>query len=170
MNSRLFTVFVFLVAGPEIHAQSALQILSFSTVKTGAERTDVYLPLLRNKKVAVITNHTGVIQGVSIVDSLLKLKINVRKVFGPEHGFRGDREAGAKVKSGRDKKTGLPVISLYGIHKKPSKEQLKDIDVLIYDIQDVGVRFYTYISTMTYAMESCAENNKEFIVLDRPNP
>ncbi len=119
---------------------------------------------------AVVTNQTGVLNGVSIVDTLLKLKVNIKKIFGPEHGFRGDTDAGDKVNSSVDKKTGLPVISLYGSNKKPNAKDLAGIDVVIYDIQDLGVRFYTYISTMCYVMEACAENNKEMIVLDRPNP
>jgi len=117
-----------------------------------------------------LTNVTGLVGKTSIVDTLLKLKVKIKKIFGPEHGFRSDSEAGETVKSNKDVKTGLPIISLYGSNKKPTKEQLKDIDVLIYDIQDIGVRFYTYISTMSYAMEACAENGKEFMVLDRPNP
>ena len=106
----------------------------------------------------------------TLVDTLLKLKVKLVKIFGPEHGFRGNTEAGEKVNSQTDAKTGLPIISLYGSNKKPTPEQLKDLDILVYDIQDVGVRFYTYISTMCYAMEACAESNKEFMVLDRPNP
>jgi uncharacterized protein YbbC (DUF1343 family) len=152
------------------HAQESLEIRSFSTVVCGNAQIQEYLPLLANKRVGVITNVTGVIGSTSIVDSLLKLKVNIKKIFGPEHGFRSDTDAGEKVKSGKDKKTGITVISLYGKNKKPTKEQLADLDVVIYDIQDIGVRFYTYISTMCYAMEACAENKKQFIVLDRPNP
>ncbi len=151
-------------------AQIGLTIKSFSSVTCGDQQFDKYLPLLKNKRVAVITNITGVIGNVSIVDTLLKLKVDVKKIFGPEHGFRSDIDAGEKVKSNTDAKTGLPVISLYGANKKPTNEQLADVDLVVYDIQDIGVRFYTYISTMCYAMEACAENNKEFIVLDRPNP
>lgn len=136
----------------------------------GAAQFDQYLPKLKNKRVALLTNVTGLIGKISIVDTLLRLKINIKKIFGPEHGFRSDADAGEAVKSNKDVKTGLPVISLYGSNKKPTKEQLKDIDILIYDIQDIGVRFYTYISTMSYAMEACAEIGKEFMVLDRPNP
>ena len=150
--------------------QNYLSIKNYSTVTLGAQQFEKYLPQLKKKRVGIVTNITGVINSTSIVDTLIKLKVNVKKIFGPEHGFRGNTEAGEKVNSNIDAKTGLPIISLYGSNKKPTKEQLKDIDVLIYDIQDVGVRFYTYISTMCYAMEACAENNKEFIVLDRPNP
>ena len=166
-------------------------------LKTGAERTDLYLKLLKGKNVAIVANQTSVIsriinseaydidthtekvtdtikfskiEYVHIIDSLLSLKINIKKVFSPEHGFRGKAEAGAHVEDGLDSKTGLPILSLHGKNKKPSKEQLKDIDVVVFDIQDVGVRFYTYISTLHYVMEACAENNIPLIVLDRPNP
>ncbi|PBQ34964.1 hypothetical protein CNR22_20505 [Sphingobacteriaceae bacterium] len=151
-------------------AQGPIAIKEYSTVIIGAQQFEAYVPKLKGKKVAVITNLTGLVGKTSIVDTLLKLKVNIKKIFGPEHGFRNDTEAGAQVKNNKDPKTGLTVISLYGANKKPTKEQLKDIDVVIYDIQDIGVRFYTYISTMAYAMEACAENNKEMIVLDRPNP
>lgn len=147
-----------------------IQIKEYGAVTIGAQQFENYLFKLKNKRVAIITNITGVVGPTSIVDTLIKLKVDLKKIFGPEHGFRSDTEAGDKVDSGTDKKTGLPIISLYGSNKKPTKEQLEDIDVLIYDIQDIGVRFYTYISTMCYAMEACAENGKEFIVLDRPNP
>ncbi len=150
--------------------QKYLAVKDYTTVTLGAQQFDAYLPLLKKKRVGIVTNITGVINSTSIVDTLLKLKVNIKKIFGPEHGFRGNIEAGEKVNSNIDAKTGLPIISLYGSNKKPNKEQLKDIDVLIYDIQDVGVRFYTYISTMCYVMEACAENKKECIVLDRPNP
>ena len=119
---------------------------------------------------ALVVNQTAVIGKAQLVDTFLALKINVRKIFAPEHGFRGTAEAGAKIDDIIDKKTGLPVISLYGNHTKPNSEDLADIDIVIYDIQDVGVRFFTYISTLHYVMEACAENNKELIVLDRPNP
>jgi len=139
-------------------------------IKPGAERTDEYLKLLNNRRVAVVANQTSMIGNTHLVDSLLKLGVNIIKVFGPEHGFRGNAGAGEKVKDNTDIKTGLPVISLYGKHKKPTPGDLKDVDVVVFDIQDVGVRFYTYISTMTYVMEACAENGTDFIVLDRPNP
>ncbi|MGB7786889.1 MAG: DUF1343 domain-containing protein [Salinimicrobium sp.] len=141
---------------------------------TGAERTAVYLPLLKNKKVGVVGNQTSIIPmekgNVHLVDSLLKLDIDVRKVFAPEHGFRGTADAGEVVKDGIDTKSRLPVISLYGSNKKPTAEQLKDLDILIFDIQDVGARFYTYISTLHYLMEAAAENDIPLLVFDRPNP
>jgi len=163
---KLLCLFCYLLP---IQAQN-LSIKEYNSVVCGNQQFDVYLPLLKNKRVAVLTNNTGLIGRTSIVDTLLKLNVNIKKIFGPEHGFRGNTEAGEKVNHQKDAKTGLAVISLYGKNKKPSKEQLKDIDVLIYDIQDLGVRFYTYISTLTYAMEACAESKKEMIVLDRPNP
>ncbi len=145
-------------------------VKEFTTVVSGHSQMEKYLPMLQNKRVAVLTNASGKIGHTSLVDTLLSLKVNVKKVFVPEHGFRGDVEAGQPVSSAKDAKTGLPVISLYGKNKKPTPVQMSDIDVLLYDIQDLGVRFYTYISTMSYAMEACAENNKTMIVLDRPNP
>ena len=136
----------------------------------GAERTGEYLPLLAGKRVAVVTNQTGRIGSTHLVDSLLALKVNVVKVFAPEHGFRGDADAGEQVKDGRDARTGLSLVSLYGDNKKPKPDQLNDVDVLLFDIQDVGARFYTYISTLHYAMEAAAEQRKGVVVLDRPNP
>jgi len=140
------------------------------SIIVGAEKTSQYLPLLKDKKVALVVNQTSNIKETHLVDSLLKLDVDIKKVFAPEHGFRGKADAGATVKNGVDEKSGLPIISLYGSNKKPSKDQLSDIDIVIFDIQDVGTRFYTYISTMHYVMEACAENNKSLIVLDRPNP
>ncbi len=151
-------------------SQAPLKVLTEKDISVGAQQFDLYLPKLANKKVAVVTNISGMIGKTSIVDTLLKLKVKIKKIFGPEHGFRGTFDAGQKVKSNVDKKTGLPIISLYGSHKKPTKDDLKGIDVVVYDIQDVGVRFYTFISTMTYVMEACAENNVELVILDRPNP
>lgn len=139
-------------------------------VVCGAERTDEYLPFLKDRNVALIVNHTSLIGNTHLLDSLLAHKTEVVKVFAPEHGFRGDADAGAHVASGVDTKTGIPVVSLYGSKKKPDADDLKNIDIVIFDIQDVGARFYTYISTMSLAMEACAENHVAFLVLDRPNP
>lgn len=163
------TVFLLLISS-FLFAQKPLSIKEYSSVIIGAQQFEAYVPSLKNKSVGIVTNITGVIGSTSIVDTLLQQKVKIKRIFGPEHGFRSLADAGEKVKSHKDTKTGLPVISLYGANKKPTKEQLKHINVLIYDIQDIGVRFYTYISTMCYAMEACAENNVEFIVLDRPNP
>ena len=136
----------------------------------GADRTQLYLPLLKNKNVAIVGNHTSLIKQTHLVDSLLKHNINIVKVFSPEHGFRGKRDAGEKINNEIDKKTGIGIISLYGKNKKPKKSQLKNIDIIIFDIQDVGARFYTYISTMHYVLEAASEENKKVIILDRPNP
>lgn len=140
----------------------------------GADQLEEYLPLLKDKKVGIATNHTGIVGYPNaprhIVDTLLSLGVDLKAIFTPEHGFRGEEDAGSNIKSGKDKKTGLPIISLYGSKKKPEVKDLEGIDIILFDIQDVGARFYTYISTMHYLMEACAENNKTFIVLDRPNP
>ena len=143
--------------------------------KTGADQPEKYLPLLKNKRVGVVTNQTGLItetngKTISIVDFLKEKGINIKKIFVPEHGFRGTADAGEQIKNGIDTKTALPIVSLYGKNKKPTAEQMKDIEVVLFDLQDVGVRFYTYISTLTYVMEAAAENGVEVIVLDRPNP
>ena len=125
---------------------------------------------IKNKNVAVVANQTSIIGNTHLIDTLLCHGVNIRKIFTPEHGFRGDADEGTTINNSIDKKTNLPIISLYGNSKKPTAEQLHDIDILLFDLQDVGTRFYTYISTMTYAMEAAAENNIPFIVLDRPNP
>jgi len=145
-------------------------LLLLANVITGAEQSSQYLPKLQGKSVGLVVNQSSVVYGEHLVDVLLAQKIKVTKIFAPEHGFRGEADAGAHVKNGVDRATGLPIVSLYGKNKKPSKESLKKIDVLIFDIQDVGVRFYTYLSTLHYIMEAGAENNIEVIVLDRPNP
>lgn len=137
---------------------------------TGAERTEVYLPWIKDKNIAVVVNHTSMIGKTHIVDSLLNIGIKIKTIFSPEHGFKGKADAGFLVNNNTDEDTGIKIISLYGSHKKPTKDDLKNISAVIFDIQDVGVRFYTYISTMTYVMEACAENNILFIILDRPNP
>lgn len=147
-----------------------LRFRELDSAKPGNLQTAKYIPLLAGQRVAVLTNASGMVGNTSLVDTLLKLKVNLKKVFVPEHGFRGEADAGVKVQSGKDKKTGLPIVSLYGKNKKPTATQLADIDVVIYDIQDLGVRFYTYISTMSYMMEACARSGKKMIVLDRPNP
>ena len=152
-------------------SQEMLFKVSYDTsIITGAERVDFYLNKLKGKRVAIVANQTSSIKNTHLVDSLLSLGINVKKVFSPEHGFRGNASAGEHVKSSMDVKTGLPLVSLYGTNRKPTAVQLADIDIIIFDIQDVGARFYTYISTMHYIMEACAENKKKVLILDRPNP
>lgn len=139
-------------------------------IVTGAEQMDLYLPKLQGKNIALIVNQTSMVGNTHLVDTLLSSGILVKKVFAPEHGFRGEADAGETIKSATDQKTGLPIVSLYGKNKKPTTAQLEDIDIVLFDIQDVGARFYTYISTMHYAMEACAENGKKMLILDRPNP
>lgn len=136
----------------------------------GANQLENYLPLLRNKQIAIVANQTSLINRSHLVDSLLACGVSIVKVFAPEHGFRGESDAGALINDEIDVKTGLPIHSLYGKNKKPSAEALNNIDLIVFDIQDVGARFYTYISTLHYVMEACAENNVELLVLDRPNP
>lgn len=136
----------------------------------GAEQINTYLPLIKGKSVGLVVNQTSTVGKLHLVDTLQKLNINIKAIFAPEHGFRGNHGAGIAIKSGKDAKTGLKVISLYGDHKKPTVNDLKDIQVIIFDIQDVGARFYTYISTLHYVMEACAQQKKQLIVLDRPNP
>ncbi|MEO6833838.1 MAG: DUF1343 domain-containing protein, partial [Chitinophagaceae bacterium] len=147
----------------------ALQIQA-QRIIPGAERLDKYLPLLTGMRVAVVMNQTSRVGNSLLADILLKRGIHLVKIFVPEHGFRGTGDAGAHINSSRDSETGLPVISLYGNNKKPKVEQLQDVDIVLYDLQDAGARFYTYISTLQYVMEACAESDKRLIILDRPNP
>ncbi|MGM0636061.1 MAG: exo-beta-N-acetylmuramidase NamZ family protein [Bacteroidota bacterium] len=169
--------FLFLVLASfscNTQSQDTSNVNSQKSLKLGVEQTDKYLPLLQNKSVAILGNQTSVIETpnrkVHLVDTLMSLDINITKVFAPEHGFRGTADAGEHIKDGIDAKTGISVISLYGSNKKPTPKQLEGIDLLVFDIQDVGARFYTYISTLHYMMEACAENNITVLVLDRPNP
>lgn len=146
-------------------------LLIAGNIKTGAESVNEYLPLLKGKKVAVLTNQTGIIGKSHLVDSLVSLKVNIVAILSPEHGFRGDADAGEHVASSIDEKTGIPIKSLYeGNTGKPSADLMKTIDVMVFDLQDVGVRFYTYLTTMARMMEACAESGVKMIVLDRPNP
>ena len=144
--------------------------ISSNRIKVGAERTEAYLPLLMGKRVGLVVNQSSLINKTHLVDTLLSLGVNVVSILAPEHGFRGAHDAGELVNNEIDTKTGLPIISLYGNNKKPKVSQFDNLDVVIFDIQDVGVRFYTYISTMHYVMETCAESNTACIVFDRPNP
>ena len=145
--------------------------LTAQNIKTGAESVSEYLPLLQGKKVAVLSNQTGMIGKTHLVDSLVALKINIVAIMSPEHGFRGDADAGEHVSSSVDQKTGIPIKSLYeGNTGKPASELMKEIDVMVFDLQDVGVRFYTYLTTMARMMEACAENGVKMVILDRPNP
>ena len=159
--------------GRVVKAVISILLLSswlWGVIIPAAERPELYLPLLKGKRVALVVNHSSLIRGKHLLDFLLANRIKVRKVFAPEHGFRGRADAGEHLKGGVDRKTGIPIISLYGKHKKPTKKDLADIDLLLFDIQDVGVRFYTYLSTLHYVMEAGAEQHIPVIVLDRPNP
>ncbi len=139
-------------------------------ITPGAERMDLYLPFLKGKSVAIFANQTSMVNKTHLVDTLVKRGIKVIKIFGPEHGFRGTASAGEELNNAVDTKTGITVISLYGDHKKPTKEDLKGVDVLLFDIQDIGVRFYTYISSLQYYLEAALENHVPLLILDRPNP
>lgn len=139
-------------------------------LQVGAARIGEYLPFLQGKRVAMVVNQTSEVNGIHLVDTLISSGVNIVKVMAPEHGFRGEAPDGQRIDDSRDARTGLPIISIYGKNKKPTAEMLQDVDVLIFDIQDVGVRFYTFISNMHYVMEAAAENKKKVIVLDRPNP
>ena len=150
------------------------QETSTNEIVSAANQTEKYVTLLKNKRVAIVANQTSVIGNGTVhthlVDTLISLNVNIVQVFGPEHGFRGKADAGEHVNDDKDPKTGIPIISLHGKNRKPTHDQLKNIDIVVFDIQDVGVRFYTYISTLTYVMEACAEMNIPVLVLDRPNP
>ena len=139
-------------------------------IKPAAERFSVYQPILKDKKIALVANQASLVGSDHLVDFLLSKKMNLTKIFSPEHGFRGNADAGEKVKDGIDPKTNLPIVSLYGKHKKPYPDDFKDVDMVVFDLQDVGVRFYTYLSTLHYMMEACTENKIPLLVLDRPNP
>ena len=166
----LFLGFPSLAQAQESVYRGRVERIPGATISVGAERMDLYLYILKGKSIAVVANQTSMVGDVHLVDTLISRGINIVKVFSPEHGFRGSADAGEKVKNYKDKKTGLSIVSLYGNHHKPTVEDMKEVDIVVFDIQDVGVRFYTYISTMHYMMEACAENNVKFLVLDRPNP
>ena len=183
----LFFCFVFLVASCSVNKNVTVSKINSessskengimfnrsqpSGFKTGADNFENYLPLLKDKKVGVVSNQTGLLTNrTHLVDFLVANTITIQKIFAPEHGFRGTADAGELIVDGKDTKTGLPIISLYGANKKPKPEQLEGIDILVFDIQDVGARFYTYLSSLHYVMEACAENNIPLLVLDRPNP
>ncbi|HEY5687513.1 MAG TPA: DUF1343 domain-containing protein, partial [Yeosuana sp.] len=178
-NTVLLFLLVLISCGNFSRSESKQEVdrIQNPEVIVGANQTDSYLKLLEGKRVGIVANQSSVIfkdpeqkTYSHLVDSLLKLKINIVKVFSPEHGFRGKADAGELLDDSMDQKTGLSIISLHGKNRKPTTEQLKDVDVVVFDLQDVGVRFYTYLSTMHYVMEACAEANIPMVVLDRPNP
>ncbi|MGO2349827.1 exo-beta-N-acetylmuramidase NamZ family protein [Pseudoalteromonas nigrifaciens] len=168
MFKTLFITLFFILSATLILSVQADE--AKGSIVVGAQQYAKYLPQLKNKRVGLVVNQTSTVGKTHLVDSLLAKNVNITKIFAPEHGFRGDHDAGAHVKNTVDSKTGIPLISIYGNNKKPSAEVLADVDVMIFDIQDVGVRFYTYISSMHYMMEAAAEQGIEFLVLDRPNP
>lgn len=175
MNRKLLLTAISLMVLTAACAQSkpsepSVSAASETVLRTGAECMERYLPLLEGKRVAVCGNQTSVVGKTHLVDTLLARDVNIVKLFCPEHGFRGQAEAGATIASGKDPLTGLPVVSLYGKNKKPTAEQLQNVDIVLFDLQDVGCRFYTYISTLHYVMEAAAEVGVKVIVLDRPNP
>jgi uncharacterized protein YbbC (DUF1343 family) len=161
---RIWVIAVFLLS-----SSCSAQTIK-SKLVLGAEQMDLLLPRLKGKNVGLVVNNTALVDKTHLADTLLSRGILVKKIFGPEHGFRGDAADGEHVTDAVDAKTGVPVVSLYGKNSKPTAEQLQGLDIIIFDIQDVGARFFTYISTMTYLMEACSENGKKLIILDRPNP
>lgn len=163
MSKRFLLVLIVVFTGIFTRGQHAVTV-------TGADQPEKYLPLIEGKKPGLVVNHTSLVNGDHLADFLLENHIEVKAIFAPEHGFRGDAANGEEISDGVDRKTGIPVISLYGENRKPTPQHLSGIEIMIFDIQDVGCRFYTYISTLHYVMEACAENNIPLIVLDRPNP
>ena len=162
---QLFTfILSFIILCSSVVAQEQKPVI------VGAERTELYLPLLENKRVGILTNNTGRIGSTHMVDSLYDIGVDIQMVFAPEHGFRGDADAGEHISDGKDPRTGIRIVSVYGANKAPSAEYMDQLDVVVFDIQDVGLRYYTYLSSMHYMMQACADNDVEMIVLDRPNP
>ena len=178
MKLKISLAFIFLSVLNNCNSQPATAPSAHKLAKAkdevriicGAERMQEYLPLLQNKNVALLVNHTSMVGETHLVDTLLAKHVRIKKIFAPEHGFRGSADAGEHVRDSVDAKTKIKIISLYGEKKKPSNDDLKNVDVMVFDVQDVGARFYTFISTLHYLMEACADNNIELIVLDRPNP
>ncbi len=173
--SSIFTLFLLFTGCCALdQSGQALSVTNEQTTRTGiqvgSERMERYLSMIKGKRIGLTVNQSSLVQGVHLLDTLMNLGMDVRKIFSPEHGFRGDADAGAHISDSRDVRTGLPIISLYGKNRKPGSGQMQGLDVMIFDIQDVGVRFYTYISTLHYVMEACAEADIPLIVLDRPNP
>ena len=172
MNIKNFIIILIVLLNISIiSAQSNnLKLVEYNEIITGASQLNSYINLLENKNVAVVSNQASQIESIHLVDTLLSMGVNISKIFCPEHGFRGTADAGKKIDDHIDSITNIPIISLYGSHKKPNSHDLADVDIVLFDLQDVGTRFYTYISTLTYVMEACAENDVPMVVLDRPNP
>jgi uncharacterized protein YbbC (DUF1343 family) len=169
MKQLIFTI-IFFSTIVSIGQKDHPVLVEYDEIVCGADRMPMFITQLLNKRVAIMANQSSIVGKNHLVDTLLTYDIHISKIFCPEHGFRGKADAGEKIDNDIDSKTGIPIISLYGSHKKPTPDDLQDIDIVIFDLQDVGTRFYTYISSMSYVMESCAENNIPIIVLDRPNP
>lgn len=167
---RLLVFGFFLLLSVSCQSQQASSVSSKTSVQTGADQIGTFYKSLLGKRIALVVNHTSLIGKTHLADSLKSLGVNIVKIFGPEHGFRGNAADGEHVNDSVDVKTGIALVSLYGKNRKPTSQQLDDVDVVIFDIQDVGTRFYTYISTMHYVMEACAESGKKVMILDRPNP
>jgi len=163
-------MFILNSCAPPKSSGPVAEVSQKTKIRTGAEQTDKYVPYLKGKRVAILANQTSIIGKTHLVDSLSRLGIKIVKVFGPEHGFRGNASAGTAVTDETDVATGIPIVSLYGKKNKPTKEDLADVDIMIYDLQDVGCRFYTNINALARLMEACQENGKELLILDRPNP
>lgn len=177
MRALLLLIFIMFSLYADLQAQDKRQTRGYTrdaskdrVLQTGAENMQQYIHLLKGKNIAVFANQTSAVGKTHLVDTLRKLGVNIKVIFGPEHGFRGTADAGEKIGNYKDEKTGIQVISLYGSKRKPSKEDLADVDIMLFDIQDVGVRFYTFISSLEYYLEAAIENGKHLIVLDRPNP
>lgn len=169
INFKLVLIIFGLIANSIIFSQN-INLVEYEAITTGAQQLEKYGQLIKGKRIAIVANQSSIVGEKYLIDFLLEKEVIISKVFSPEHGFRGTAGAGEKVQSNIDSKTGIQIVSLYGKHKKPTITDLQDIDIVLFDLQDVGVRFYTYISTLTYVMEACAENNKPIIILDRPNP
>jgi uncharacterized protein YbbC (DUF1343 family) len=173
-NTFLFLVLLMVSCGSLANKKEPTKKISSNNtqeIKTGADNYAAYLPLLKDKKIGIVTNQTGILTDKThLVDFLLSKNVTIKTIFAPEHGFRGTADAGEHIIDGKDAKTDLPIISLYGDNQKPKPKQLAGIVILVFDLQDVGLRFYTYLSTLHYVMEACAENNIQLIILDRPNP
>lgn len=172
MNIKIIiTIFLLLLWSLVVFGQSNnLKLVEYDEIKSGAAQIESYLPLLLNHNIAVVANQSSLVGNTHLIDTLLSHDIVIKSIFCPEHGFRGVADAGKEISDSTDLKTNIPIISLYGAHKKPLSSDLDNISLVLFDLQDVGTRFYTYISTLTYVMEACAENNIPIIVLDRPNP
>ncbi len=172
MSSLRHFLFIFsiLISTVACSQKDSPMLVGYDQIISGDQQIDMYIPFLKDKKVGIVAHHASMIGDVQLIDTLQNRGINIVKIFCPEHGFRGTADAGEVITDDIDPATGIPIFSLYGKFKKPPQEELQDIDMMVFDLQDVGVRFFTYISTLAYIMEACAENGIPLIVLDRPNP